>query len=145
LHFYPSGSVKGFTKENKPIDRFPDKEQCIWVNPGERLLIPTGLVMKINSEHQLQTLSIRLHARSGMAYKYGLVLANAEGVIDADYQQQIFALMTNISDKTVYIKEGERICQGELVRNEPLYFKMVDKMPVQHSERDGGFGSTGTE
>lgn len=146
LHFFPTTSVKGFTKKNRPIDRFIDKEDCIWINPGERMLIPTGLIMKIKAHTDfLNTYSIRLHARSGMAYKHGLVLANSEGVIDVDYQQEIFALMTNLSDETVYIKKGERICQGEIVNNRPAEFVVIDSRPEQWSERDGGFGSTGTK
>jgi dUTP pyrophosphatase len=116
--------------------------------PGDRMLVPTGLIMKIKNSgigspgNCIANYSIRLHARSGMSLKQGLVLANAEGVIDVDYQKEIFVMLTNISVMPVSIKTGDRIAQAEIVRNYIAYFELVDNV-TQHSERDGGFGSTG--
>lgn len=149
--------VKGYDKYNNTVDRllFPDKS--VYVYPGERLLIPTGLVMKIRKhisvetfaditreEDQLQQFSIRLHARSGMALKRGLVLANAEGIVDVDYQQQVYILIHNITETTQVVPYGERIAQGEVIVNELVSIVELNSIPNQYSERDGGFGSTGT-
>jgi dUTPase len=73
-----------------------------------------------------------------------LVLANSEGVIDVDYQQEVFVLMTNISKISQTIAYQERIAQGEVVVNEGVRLTVLNEMPTQYSERDGGFGSTGT-
>ena len=160
LGFYPSASdpiVKGYSENNIPLENIVMDDSVI-INPGDRLLIPTGLVFKIFQKgrsvetfaditakiRDLRQFSIRLHARSGMALKRGLVLANAEGVVDADYQQQVYVLLHNISKITQQIKVGERIAQGEVVANEDTHLFEINEYPSQHSERDGGFGSTGT-
>ena len=117
------------------------------INPGDRVLVPTGLIMKIvdssGSMKGFANYSIRLHARSGNALRRGLVLANAEGIIDADYQHEVFMLMTNISSVAIDIKRGERLCQGEIVKNLIANWSLVSEMPKSFSDRDGGFGSTG--
>jgi dUTPase len=78
--------------------------------------------------------------------KNGLVLANGEGVIDADYQKEVFVLLTNISDVTQSIHLNDRIAQAEVVQNFSSIVKMYETPtpPVSLSERNGGFGSTGT-
>lgn len=155
LTFQPCGafSIQGYDRWNVPVDRMTYSEVGLIIYPGDRILVPTGLIMKIKSgpvnvnDDTVETIhfhnySIRLHARSGMALKKGLVLANAEGVVDVDYQKQIFVMLTNISDIPVTIKSGERIAQGEIVRNLIAAFETVESV-TNHSERDGGFGSTG--
>ena len=147
LSFQPTGrySIQGYDKWNRPVDRMTYSGK-VDIMPGDRILVPTGLIMKIradNSPDPLSTYSIRLHARSGMSLKQGLVLANAEGVIDVDYQKEIFVMLTNISIMPVTINTGDRIAQAEVVRQVNAYFELVKEQPKQYSERDGGFGSTG--
>jgi dUTP pyrophosphatase len=149
LSFQPTGrfSIQGYDKWNKEIDRMC-YTGSVEINPGDRMLVPTGLIMKIKNSgigspgNSIANYSIRLHARSGMSLKQGLVLANAEGVIDVDYQKEIFVMLTNISVMPVTVKTGDRIAQAEIVRNYIAYFELVNSV-TQHSERDGGFGSTG--
>lgn len=147
LTFFPTEKfVRGYDVYNAEVTRelldgTVTVQKGIPIFPGDRLLIPTGLIAKLNVPNP--RLSIRLHPRSGLALKRGLVLANAEGVIDADYQQEIFALITNISEKLEWIRVGERICQGEIVKNRLADFRIVDTPPTPWTERDGGFGSTG--
>ena len=109
------------------------------INNMERMLIPTGLIADIPVGF-----SVRLHSRSGLAFKQGVYLANCEGVIDSDYVDPIFAMVTNISNVPVRIYNGDRICQGELVRCEKYTLNESDEAPTQKTDRDGGFGSTGT-
>ena len=111
----------------------------IQLNNMERMLIPTGLIADIP-----KGFSIRLHSRSGLAFKQGVYLANCEGIIDSDYVDPIFAMVTNISNVPVRIYNGDRICQGELVRCEKYTLNESDEAPTQKTDRDGGFGSTGT-
>ena len=111
----------------------------IQLNNMERMLIPTGLIADIPVGF-----SIRLHSRSGLAFKQGVYLANCEGIIDSDYVDPIFAMVTNISNVPVRIYNGDRICQGELVRCEKYTLDESDEAPSQKTDRDGGFGSTGT-
>ena len=157
LSFQPSkNTVNGYDKFNSPIQYEINGHGEISINPGDRLLIPTGLIFKIELLHTIETFadiarqdqplqnySIRLHPRSGLSLKRGLVLANSEGIVDVDYQEEVFVLLTNISELHATIKKGDRIAQGEIVCNEPTRFIAVHKRPEKHSERAGGFGSTG--
>ena len=108
--------------------------------PNERVLVPTGLIFDIPWGH-----SIRLHPRSGMAFKKGLSLANAEGIIDSDYVEEVFVALHNVSGESQTVSHGERIVQAELVKS--LDYKIVptDKRPERKTSRSGGFGSTGTK
>ena len=110
----------------------------IQLNDSERMLIPTGLIADIPVGF-----SIRLHSRSDLAFKQGVYLANCEGIIDSDYVDPIFAMVTNISNVPVRIYNGDRICQGELVRCEKYTLDESDEAPSQKTDREGGFGSTG--
>ena len=158
LSFQPStGYVKGYDRCNNPISQYVSPLGEISIYPGDRLLIPTGLVCKIEQrltiekfvdiaqeEAALGSYSIRLHPRSGLSLKKGLVLANSEGIVDVDYQEEIFVLMTNISHIGQLIKKGDRIAQAEVVCNVPnIQFVTLTSPPLKHSERAGGFGSTG--
>lgn len=157
LSFQPSEkTVKGYDKHNNPISQYIDSHGEISIYPGDRLLIPTGLVLKIEQLITIETFadilaplpplqnySIRLHPRSGLSLKRGLVLANSEGIVDVDYQEEVFVLLTNISGLGQTIKKGDRIAQAEVVCNVPVKFLVVATKPEKHSERGGGFGSTG--
>ena len=110
----------------------------IQLNNMERMLIPTGLIADIPVGF-----SVRLHSRSGLAFKQGVYLANCEGIIDGDYVDPIFAMVTNISNVPTRIYDGDRICQGELVRCEKYTLNESDEAPTQKTDREGGFGSTG--
>jgi dUTP pyrophosphatase len=113
-------------------------DNSFMVSPNGRVLIPTGLVFDIRKGY-----SIRLHPRSGLSIKNGLALANAEGVIDSDYVEEVFVAIHNISSSTQFISNGTRICQGELVKNEPFQLRAIEKRPGPKTSRRGGFGSTG--
>jgi len=109
------------------------------INNEERMLIPLGLIADIP-----EGFSVRLHSRSGMAFKQGVYLTNCEGIIDSDYVDPMFAMVTNMSNVPVKIYDGDRICQGELVRCEKYTLDESDEAPTQKTDREGGFGSTGT-
>lgn len=145
LTFYPTrGKVTGYDIYNAEIERLIETNQGrvgVPIYPGDRLLIPTGLIAKLNVPNP--RLSIRLHPRSGMALKRGLVLANAEGVIDADYQKEIFAVIHNMSERLEFLEVGTRVCQGEILKNRRADIRIIDSPPTPYTTRDGGFGSTG--
>jgi dUTP pyrophosphatase len=157
LSFNPiDATVKGYDKYNNPISQYVNGLGEISIYPGDRLLIPTGIIFKVlqnmtietfaditQRKPSLQQYSIRIHPRSGLALKKGLVLANAEGIVDVDYQEQVYVLLTNISEMAGLIKKGDRVAQAEVVCNEPFDFVEFGIAPEKHSERNGGFGSTG--
>lgn len=108
------------------------------IPPATTVLIPTGLIAKIPSGY-----SVRVHMRSSVALKRGLILPNGEGVIDADYFDELFLMVRNASNAFVTVKHGERICQGELVQNVRFTIEQIHTKPEQTTDRTGGFGSTG--
>lgn len=141
---FPNGrcTVKGFSHNSKPITLLAVADSGevnhITIQPQDRVMVPTQLVFDIP-----EGLSIRLHMRSGLAIKGGLVLSNAEGVIDSDYTDELMVLITNTSSIPVRINHGDRICQGEVV---PVYRPNIAfgvARPLPKGDRIGGFGSTG--
>jgi dUTP pyrophosphatase len=86
---------------------------------------------------------LRIHVRSSVAFKQGLFLANAEGVVDQDYFHETFVMLVNTSTQTVIIKNGDRIAQGELVKTEQYDLLQTFNKPEQITDRVGGIGSTG--
>lgn len=135
--FWGKSDYKGFDRTNKPITR-NFVSGFIIVMPGDRLLVPTGLILDIP-----QGFSVRLHARSGLSYKKGIVLANQEAVIDSDYVEEMFILITNHTDIPFKIENGDRIAQGELVRTTKYDLVEVETAPGIKTDRKGGLGSTG--
>ena len=121
----------------REIDK-PLRNGVLQIYTMERVLVPTGLILDIPAGY-----SVRLHSRSGLAYTQGLYLTNCEGIIDSDYIEPVFAMMTNISQAPKSINNGDRICQAELVEMIQYDFKEIKKSPTQKTDRDGGFGSTG--
>lgn len=114
----------------------------ILILPFERVLIPTGLIFSFDCMY-----SLRIHARSGLSIKNGLVLANQEGIIDCDYNQQLFICLINLTNVEQRIYNGDRIAQGEIVPNmhemDSMKFSQIFEKPKQLGNRTGGFGSTG--
>ena len=108
------------------------------INPKERILIPTGLILDIPKGY-----SVRLYPRSSLALKQGLTLANNVGIIDSDYVEPVFVMVFNMSGYVKYINHEERICQAELFKDQPHVLEEVFERPERKTERDGGFGSTG--
>lgn len=110
----------------------------VFVGPGERVAIPTGIIMDIPEGH-----SVRIHSRSGLAFKNGLVLVNGEGVVDSDFVDEIMILVLNVSTVGISIGEGDRIAQAELIKDLQYIPTQITERPTKKTDRIGGFGSTG--
>lgn len=139
LSFSSAGKQRyeGYNKQNKKFDR-PMSNGTVHLMPGDRVMIPTGLILDIPAGY-----SVRVHPRSGLSLKQGLVLANCEGVIDSDYVNELFILMHNTSENGITINNGDRIAQGELVEHVKYNLEATLDKPGQKTERIGGMGSTG--
>ena len=122
---------------NREVQK-PIRNGTLQICNMERVLVPTGLIFDIPEGY-----SVRLHSRSGLAWKEGLYLTNCEGVIDSDYVDPVFVMMTSISQSPKVINNGDRICQAELVEKVYHSLTSIKEPPVQKTERDGGVGSTG--
>jgi dUTP pyrophosphatase len=115
-------------------------DAAVVLNPGETLLIPTGLAIHIDDP----SLAAVLLPRSGLGHKHGIVLGNLVGLIDSDYQGQVFVSCWNRGDKAFSIEVGERIAQMIFVPVVQAELVQVDDFDL--SERaDGGFGHTGRQ
>lgn len=128
--------------------RFDDSPAVV-VQPGMRVMVPTGLKASIQSQRDGYRYSLRIQSRSGLAIKSGLVCI-LEGIVDADYDQEIFVLMQNVSSTPKVIVHRDRIAQIELCKREvidvdcdPGVFTLEATPRLDALVRSGGFGSTG--
>ena len=108
------------------------------IEPKERVLVPTGLVLDIP-----RGFSARIHTRSSWAAIKGIGLSVSQGIIDSDYVKEVFVPMVNNTNKYFYIHNGDRVAQLELVREIITEIYETEERPEQKTDRDGGFGSTG--
>jgi dUTP pyrophosphatase len=109
------------------------------VDPGTTHLVPTGIAIHVADP----SLAAVLLPRSGLGHKHGLVLGNLTGLIDSDYQGQVFVSIWNRGRAAYEISPGERIAQMVFVPVEQVRFNVV--ADFEDSERGaGGFGHSGT-
>jgi dUTP pyrophosphatase len=109
------------------------------VNPGETVLVPSGIAISIHDPG----LVALLMPRSGLGIKHGIVLANSIGVIDSDYQGEIGIGIFNRSTTAYTIEPGERICQMMFVPVTQVSLDVVDEFSIDSARGTGGFGHTG--
>ena len=115
-------------------------DEPLELEPGATSLIPAGFAMHI----QDPGLAAVLLPRSGLGHNKGIVLGNLTGLIDSDYQGQVYLSCWNRSKQSVMINPGDRVAQMIFVSVYRVAFDMVEKF--SDSERgDGGFGHTGVE
>lgn len=113
-------------------------DETLTLAPGQTELIPTGLSIHIADP----SLCAMILPRSGLGHKHGIVLGNLVGLIDSDYQGQLFVSCWNRGQTTFSMAPGERIAQLVLVPVVQAEFEVVTEF--SNSERgDGGFGSSG--
>jgi dUTP pyrophosphatase len=107
------------------------------VAPGARVLVPTGLVLEIPPGFEGQ-----VRARSGLALRKGLALANGVGTIDADYRGEVGIVVVNLGTEPVTIARGDRVAQLVIAPVARAAFE--DAAGLGETARGaGGFGSTG--
>jgi len=126
------------TKGSAGLDLRACLDDPVELKPGETLLIPTGLAIYIN-DHQLAAV---LLPRSGLGHKHGIVLGNLVGLIDSDYQGQVFVSCWNRGNSAFTINIGERIAQMVFVPVVQVEFEQVTEFD-QSLRGSGGFGHTG--
>lgn len=114
-------------------------DDALLVEPGEAVLVPTGIAIHINDN----ALAAVLLPRSGLGHKHGLVLGNLTGLIDSDYQGQIFISCWNRGSKAYTVQPGERIAQMVFVPVEQVRFEVVEEF-AGSQRGEGGFGHSGT-
>ncbi len=113
-------------------------DENITLNPGDTELIPTGLAIHIEDPG----LAANILPRSGLGHKHGIVLGNLVGLIDSDYQGQLFVSCWNRGNNSFTIEEGDRIAQLVFVPVVQADFEVVEDFDAS-KRGEGGFGHSG--
>ncbi len=128
------------TKGSAGLDLRAMLQEATVLQPGQTLLIPTGLAIHIADPG----LAAMILPRSGLGHKHGIVLGNLVGLIDSDYQGELMVSCWNRCDTSFTIEPGERIAQLVLVPVVQVQLQLVDDFTA--SQRGaGGFGHTGKQ
>lgn len=113
-------------------------KEAVTIEPGETILIPTGMAIYIEDP----SLAAMILPRSGLGHKHGIVLGNLVGLIDSDYQGELMVSCWNRGSTAFTIEIGERLAQLILVPIVQARFKQVEEFTA--TERGaGGFGHSG--
>ena len=127
---YQTDGASGF-------DLHADLSSNVYLLPGERCLIPTGLRFEIPPGFELQ-----VRPRSGLALKRGITVVNTPGTVDSDYRGEVKIILLNTGDVQLIIQPNDRVAQG--------VFAPVVRGMLSHAEflnesgrGAGGYGSTG--
>lgn len=116
--------------------------EAITLQPFERQLIPTGLILLLPEGYECQ-----IRPRSGLSIKHGITLINCLGTVDSDYRDEVKVPLVNLSQQAFTIEPGERIAQLVIAPVTQATWDEVDFEAVERSkallDRQGGFGSTG--
>ncbi len=113
-------------------------EGALVLAPGDRALVPTGLVLLLPAGHEGQ-----VRPRSGLAVKYGLTVLNAPGTIDEDYRGELMVPLINLGDASFTIEHGMRIAQLVVAPVTHVEIEALTERPGETERGTGGFGSTG--
>lgn len=113
-------------------------DETLELKPGATELIPTGIALNIED----QELAAVILPRSGLGHKHGIVLGNLVGLIDSDYQGEVFISCWNRGHDAFTIEPGDRIAQLVFVPVVRAVFDIVDEF-VSSQRGAGGFGHTG--
>jgi dUTP pyrophosphatase len=113
-------------------------DEPLTIAPGETVLVPSGIAVYIEDP----SLAAVILPRSGLGHKHGIVLGNLVGLIDSDYQGQVFVSTWNRGDKAFVVEPGARLAQMVFVPVVQADFEIVEEF--EESRRGaGGFGHTG--
>ena len=126
------------TSGSAGIDLLACLDEPLTIQPGDTELIPSGIAVYIRDP----SLAAVLLPRSGLGHKRGLVLGNLVGLIDSDYQGQVFISCWNRGKESCVIEPGMRLAQMVFLPIQQVNFNLVESF--EESDRgEGGFGHTG--
>ena len=125
------------TKGSSGMDLMANINSDIYIKPGEKAIIPTGIAVSIPVGYEIQ-----IRPRSGLAAKKNISILNTPGTIDADYRGEIKIILINFGKQEFKINPNDRIAQMILCPVIKAELEVVDEL--QDTKRgEGGFGSTG--
>ncbi|MFL3877297.1 dUTP diphosphatase [Wolbachia endosymbiont of Trichogramma kaykai] len=127
------------TMQSAGMDLYAALDDSIILNPLERLLIPTGIVIAIPNGFEGQ-----VRPRSGLAAKHGITVLNSPGTIDSDYRGEVKVCLINLSNQPYEIKRGDRIAQILITPVSQVIWDDREEFYTEETVRnEGGFGSSG--
>lgn len=132
-------NVEEIKNDNYLFNAIRFNATTIILNPGGRVLIPTGLYMAIPEGYELQ-----IRPRSGLALKHGITVVNTPGTIDAVYRGNIGVILKNDGTEPFIIEQGDRIAQGVLNKVEEANLIEVDSLD-ETDRSDSGYGKSGVK
>ena len=111
--------------------------ESLTINPGERVLVKTGIAMELPLYTEAQ-----IRPRSGLALKHGITVLNTPGTVDCGYRGEICVILINLGNEVFNIEPGMKIAQ--MVIKPVLQVEIEEVKDINDTERGtGGFGSTG--
>lgn len=117
----------------------PESEWGYWIAPGERVLVPTGLIMELPSGFEAQ-----IRPKSGLALHHGITVLNSPGTIDAGYRGPVCVILVNQSDTGLAFKVTNGMKIAQMVIKPVEQAEIEEVFDLSDSERGtGGFGSSG--
>lgn len=119
------------------MDLCADLDDDMVLKPGERKLVPTGLVIALPDGFEAQ-----VRPRSGLALRHGIALVNSPGTIDPDYRGEIGVILINHGSEPFVVRRGERIAQMVFAPFVRAQLVEVDELD-ETTRGEGGFGHTG--
>jgi dUTP pyrophosphatase len=111
--------------------------EALQIAPGERRLIPTGLIFEIPEGHEGQ-----VRPRSGLALKHGISIVNSPGTIDSDFRGEVGIVLINHGSEPYVVEPLSRIAQIVIARVEQVEIEVAESL-TETSRGSGGYGSTG--
>lgn len=125
------------TEHSAAMDLLAAIDEPVTLQPMQRQIIPTGICIALPEGYEAQ-----VRARSGLAIKHGIALANGVGTIDADYRGEIGVILINFGQDDFTVNPGDRIAQMVIARYERVEWQLVKELN-ETKRGSGGFGSTG--
>lgn len=119
------------------IDLLAACQTPVTLQPGDRALVPTGIVIALEAGFEAQ-----IRPRSGLAVKHGISLLNTPGTIDSDYRGEIQVILINHAKESFVVTRGMRIAQMVLAEVVKAKLEVVDNLDATRRGA-GGFGHTG--
>ncbi len=133
----PSYETTGAAGADVRANFAPDQRDGVTLEPGARVLVPTGLSLEIPAGYEVQ-----MRPRSGLALKHGLTLPNTPGTIDSDYRGPLGVIVLNAGSEAFHIAHGMRIAQMVVAPVVQGSFQVEQEL-TDTDRGMGGFGSTG--
>jgi len=121
------------------LDLRANVQDEVTIAPGERILIPTGIMIALPEGYEAQ-----VRPRSGLALRYGIGMPNSPATVDADYRGELKVILINWGSEPFVVRRGERIAQLVLCGIIMAEFAEVDSLP-DSTRGEGGFGHSGLQ